>query len=182
MLEPSRAIDPDTDPRLDAALARFPMAPLPTDFVQRTMARIAIEDAPRRVPVGGYGTVATEAVDCGTRAPGVGARGIGTAEAARLSHRRWPLFGLVMPVFCAILVGMAALVVVWSMYHVEPLWAADLELEARLAWQSAQLVVPPAARSLLLFTGGFLAALGLSAMTLLDRPWSAGQRTVLRRA
>lgn len=166
MPEPIRSTDADTDLRLDAAIACYPLAPLPAGFVERAMARIEAEAPVTRAVVA---TPAAPPVAAPARLPA-------TVPAIRF---RLQFLDLMLPILFAGLACLGLVLVVWSMDSINPLWAAETELDLRLAWQTAQLYLPQIAFGVLLLVCGVVAALGLGALMLmvLDQPFAAAAST-----
>ena len=166
MPEPIRSTDADTDLRLDAAIARYPLAPLPAGFVERAMARIEAE------------ALVTQAVISTAASPptAIPARPQATVPAIRF---RLQFLDLMLPILFAGLACLGLMMAVWSMDRVNPLWAAETELDLRLAWQTAQLYLPEVAFGALLLACGLVTALGLGALMLmvLDQPFAAAAST-----
>lgn len=183
MPEPTPAPVPAIDPRVDAALAGRPAAPLPEGFVARAMAQVRAEAAdahagaaPRPavdlridavlagrpaapLPVGFAARVMagvrTDAAVPGASAPAPPASARRGVPRIRPPARRrtWPVLDVVLPGLLVVLLGVVAGVAVWSMNAVDPLWGARLALEARLTWATARYAAPD-------LGAGFVVAVG----------------------
>ncbi len=160
------AVNPTVDARLDAAIARYPMVALPPGFVERTMLRIAADAAPAGVDQPATQPVPRHAPPAGWLAPSIG------RPAPRF---RLGFLDLVLPIFFTGLLCSVVALGVWSLGRVNPLWGEYLKLDVRLAWQSAQLLVPPALRAGLLLGGSLGLAIGLGVLLMLGVP-ATGRR------
>jgi len=153
---------PVLDPRLDAALDSFPVVPLPPRFVEHTLLRIAAE-APAPAAVGAPARWAVTPD-----------RLLAPQPAPPRPRFRLQFLDIALPAFFTGLTGLALTIGVSSLNRTHPLWAASLNLDARAAWQAAQLALP-SAPSLVALASGLALTLAFGLWVALDPPWRAAR-------
>jgi len=159
---PSGPLAPGGDRRIDAAIDSLPMAPLPADFVARTMARVA-----------GAAEISAEAAAArAAMAPATPVAMPPAAPVAIPGFRLRPL-DLALPGFLVLLAGATLLVAAWSMGHADPLWSARLKLDAQVTWFSARSALVRTDWGLWLILGGLASALAVGLALLMERPWGS---------